>query len=91
MPQITVIWQCRPIQVYCSGDADSMTGANIANVIFQNGEQILGKVLNKIKFSVPLMYYTVIAPLLPWKIQCIFKNALGSSLVAQQLRIQHYH
>lgn len=32
-----------------------MSGADIANVIFQNGEQTLGKVLNKTKLSVPLM------------------------------------
>lgn len=36
-----------------------MSGADIANVIFQNGEQSLRKVLNKTKLSVPLMYAVI--------------------------------
>lgn len=47
--------QCGSIQVCCSGDENSISGADIANVIFKNGEQTLRKVLSKTKLCVPLM------------------------------------
>ena len=48
--------RCRPVQVCCSGDENSVSGADVANVIFQNGEQTLRKVLKKTKLSVSSMY-----------------------------------